>query len=381
MRETVPQISVVVPIYKVEPYLRQCVDSILAQTLRNIEVILVNDGSPDKCPDIVNEYAAIDVRVVAVHLNNGGYGRAVNTGLSKARGKYIGIIESDDWIEPDMYEKLHGCAEKYGADVVKCGFYMYDSTKPEGEQDRVLPSPLFQAPDGVFAPVDYLPIMVTHPSLWSNLYRADFLKDIRFEETAGASYQDGPFVTEVLARARRMCVLKENKVHYRNEPGQGSSSQQVGKRCWQIPEMLEVGRQKLKALGKYTSMREAWYIFAYYNCVAFLERIAPSYAAEYCRRVRKIFLPLKNDDGFRWLFFSSWQKREVEMFIAGDNPQKVKRTWQCDFPRHVFHWFVANRECFGLCGRSVYSITYEEKAAVHRLLGRVIKIERVEELA
>lgn len=91
-----PDISVVVPIYGVEKYLKQCVDSILNQTFKNMEVILVDDGSRDRCPQMVDEYAAQDARVVAIHQPNGGYGKAVNAGIARARGKYIGIIESDD---------------------------------------------------------------------------------------------------------------------------------------------------------------------------------------------------------------------------------------------------------------------------------------------
>ena len=107
-----PDISVVVPIY-----------SILNQTFKNMEVILVDDGSRDRCPQMVDEYAAQDARVVAIHQPNGGYGKAVNAGIARARGKYIGIIESDDWIAPDMYEKLFAQAEKTGAEITKGNFY------------------------------------------------------------------------------------------------------------------------------------------------------------------------------------------------------------------------------------------------------------------
>lgn len=117
-----PDISVVVPIYGVEKYLKQCVDSILNQTFKNMEVILVDDGSRDRCPQMVDEYAAQDARVVAIHQPNGGYGKAVNAGIARARGKYIGIIESDDWIAPDMYEKLFAQAEKTGAEITKGNF-------------------------------------------------------------------------------------------------------------------------------------------------------------------------------------------------------------------------------------------------------------------
>ena len=122
------KISVVVPIYGGEKYLHQCVDSILAQTIGDIEVILVDDGSPDRCPEMIDEYARRDNRIVALHKPNGGYGSAVNAGIAVAQGDYIGIIEGDDWIEPTMYQKLYDNAVKNNSDVVKCSFWLYDST-------------------------------------------------------------------------------------------------------------------------------------------------------------------------------------------------------------------------------------------------------------
>ena len=95
-------ISVIVPIYKVEPYLHRCVDSILAQTYQNIEVILVDDGSPDSCPEICDEYAAQDERIKVIHKANGGLSSARNAGLDAASGDWVSFIDSDDWIEPDM---------------------------------------------------------------------------------------------------------------------------------------------------------------------------------------------------------------------------------------------------------------------------------------
>ena len=101
-----PLISVIVPVYKVELYLRQCVDSLLAQTYSNLEIILVDDGSPDGCPAICDEYARKDSRVRVIHKPNGGLSDARNVGLDAARGEYIGFIDSDDWVMPDMYEYL-----------------------------------------------------------------------------------------------------------------------------------------------------------------------------------------------------------------------------------------------------------------------------------
>lgn len=99
-------ISVIVPVYKVAPYLRQCVDSIINQSFDDLEILLIDDGSPDQCGEICDEYAAKDSRVRVFHTENKGLSAARNLGLQKATGEYIGFIDSDDWIEPDMYEVL-----------------------------------------------------------------------------------------------------------------------------------------------------------------------------------------------------------------------------------------------------------------------------------
>lgn len=108
-----PRISIIVPVYKVEAYLVQCVESIRNQTFENIEIILVDDGSPDNCGDICDEYAKIDKRIRVIHKENGGLSSARNAGLRIAVGEYIGFVDSDDYIAPDMFEKLyHACVEK-----------------------------------------------------------------------------------------------------------------------------------------------------------------------------------------------------------------------------------------------------------------------------
>ncbi len=112
-------ISVIVPVYKAEPYLRQCVDSILAQTLSDLEIILVDDGSPDGCPAICDEYAAKDPRVRVIHKENGGPASSVIAGVQAATGEYIGFVDSDDWIDPNYYADLYRGIIQNGADAVE----------------------------------------------------------------------------------------------------------------------------------------------------------------------------------------------------------------------------------------------------------------------
>ena len=116
-----PEISIIVPVYNVEPYLRKCIDSIIAQTFTDFECILIDDGSTDNCPAICDEYAGKDNRIVVIHQKNAGVSAARNAGLDIARGEWIGFVDSDDWCDPKMFEFLLGNAEKHQADISICG--------------------------------------------------------------------------------------------------------------------------------------------------------------------------------------------------------------------------------------------------------------------
>ena len=116
-----PELSIIVPVYKVEKYLPRCIDSILAQTFGDFELILIDDGSPDGCGRICDEYARKDKRIVVIHQKNMGVSAARNAGLDIARGRYIGFVDSDDWIEPRMYEVMMDAIRENGADMAVCG--------------------------------------------------------------------------------------------------------------------------------------------------------------------------------------------------------------------------------------------------------------------
>ena len=107
MKKQTPSISIIIPVYKAEQYLRQCLDSIINQTLKNIEIIPVNDGSPDGCQQILDEYAQSDKRIKPLHQQNQGHGAAVYTGIKAATGDYIGFVDADDFIDKEMYQTLY----------------------------------------------------------------------------------------------------------------------------------------------------------------------------------------------------------------------------------------------------------------------------------
>lgn len=123
-----PELSIIVPVYKVENYLPRCIESILAQTFTDFELILIDDGSPDRCGEICDEYAAKDSRIVVIHQKNQGVSAARNAGLDAARGTYLGFVDSDDWIEPEMYQEMLHAAKSKGVDLVICGLNHYDES-------------------------------------------------------------------------------------------------------------------------------------------------------------------------------------------------------------------------------------------------------------
>ena len=222
-----PHVSVIVPIFNVEQYLRQCLDSIIAQTEQNLEIICVNDGSTDNSGAIIREYAQKDSRIIIVDKENSGYGASMNIGLSKATGDYIAIVEPDDFIDRHMYEDLYKCATKNGnVDIIKSSYWQYFDDLGDGE--KLLEAPILSAchpPKKIFDVWAYPEIIYHHPSIWSCLYRNEFLKrnNIRFVEAKGAGWVDNPFLFETFCRANSIMWLPKAYYNYRQTNPNASS--------------------------------------------------------------------------------------------------------------------------------------------------------------
>lgn len=223
-----PEVSVLIPIYNVERYLERCLTSLVGQTYDDFEAICINDGSTDGSRSIIQRFLDADSRFRVIDKENSGYGASMNRGLDAARGRYVAILESDDFFEPDALAVLHEAAEMNQAEVVKANFYLYWS-RPEERRE------LFRVVDEVEAghvlrPLDDLAVFFRKPSIWSALYRRDFLVDdgIRFLETPGASYQDSGFNFKVWASARRVAFLAAPVLNYRQD-NEGSSVNNPGK--------------------------------------------------------------------------------------------------------------------------------------------------------
>lgn len=205
----IPRISVIVPVYKVEPYLAFCVDSILAQTFTDFELILVDDGSPDNCGKMCDEYAERDSRIKVIHRANGGQAAARNSGMDIAQGEYIAFIDSDDAVADVYLETLYNMIMESGADLAVCGYNKFeDGTSPEGA--ATLKEYSIMSTEAFLKGI-YNGHYTVAP--WAKLYRKSIVQDERFPE--GKIHEDSAFVPIVCYNAKEIVISKDKLYLYR----------------------------------------------------------------------------------------------------------------------------------------------------------------------
>ena len=210
------KVSVVVPVYNVEKYLKECIESIRSQSLEDLEIICVNDGSTDSSLEILNDFAGQDSRIIVINKANSGYGHTMNMGLNAATGEYIGIIESDDFADKNMFEDLYKLAKDNDADIAKGDWFNYWSkNKFARKNNRISSAKAFQLTNSK----KDKSLLRINPSVWSAVYKREFLNkyNIRFLETPGASYQDLAFSFKVFALAERVILSDRAYLYYRQD--------------------------------------------------------------------------------------------------------------------------------------------------------------------
>lgn len=275
-------ISVIVPIYNVKRYLKQCLDSILAQTFEDIEVICVDDGSTDGSGELIDEYASRDGRITAIHKENTGYGNSMNAGIDSAKGEYIGIVESDDAIESGFYETLYEAAKKNDLDIVKSEFYLW--WEEAGYRHR-MHRPHMDGRYGVVMRKDRQFLRCNFlMNTWSGLYKRSFLNKyhIRHHESPGAAFQDNGFWMQGMLFADRVMVLDYAGYLYRQD--NETASVKDPRKVYTMVDEYEWLHQKLEGdissaemilVDSFHMTRGYWSIF----------RIADEYKREYLDRL------------------------------------------------------------------------------------------------
>lgn len=211
------KISIIVPVYKVEKYLNKCVDSLICQTYQNLEIILVDDGSPDNCPKICDEYAKKDSRVKVVHKENGGLSDARNAGMKEITGEYVSFIDSDDYVSIDFFESLFNVMNKTQSDIVECSVLkVYEGRENDRSETNSNTEEV-----KVFNTEDALKNLILdvlfRQHVWNKLYKASVVKDILFEK--GKLNEDEFWTYQVFGNAKKVARYEKSMYFYLQRQG------------------------------------------------------------------------------------------------------------------------------------------------------------------
>lgn len=297
------KVSVIVPVYNAEQYLAQCLDSILAQTLKEIEVVCVDDGSVDRSGEILDQYALRDERVKVLHRENRGYGAAMNAGLDASIGAYVGIVESDDCILPEMYQTLYQEADAGKLDVVKSdACFWYENI---GYQRNIHSAYLDSYYDKILEDIDRNTFFDFYMNIWTGIYKREFLtgEGIRFHESSGASYQDNGFWLQTLLYCKRAKWISKAFYLYRQD--NELSSVRSRDKVFAMTREYEYVEALLLERKDYQHLPYCYYYKLLRHKGNFL-RIADEHKREFSRQVQRDYIKYKGYiKGFheldRWL--------------------------------------------------------------------------------
>ena len=343
MSGMLPEISILVPIYNVEEYLNECLTSLTNQTMNNIEIICLNDGSTDNSLSIVKQFAKKDNRIVVVNKKNSGYGDTMNLGIKKARGEYIGIVESDDFVDLEMFQSLYDIAlKKDKPDIVKSNFYYYFTDLTEQSnlwdasiggvwsdglsqtihdhniKENVVPKYMH---DKVVCPRrDYNEIFYALPSIWSAIYRADFLRnnDIQFLPSPGASYQDVGFAFKTVLMADRVAFTSQAYLHYRQDNEQSSVNNPDKAMCI-IDEQHSISQYIIDHNMDSPKMRKIANLIKFNKYKWSLRRLPLKLALQFLPIMSKEFKKDRAEKNINWYLISETDTRALNEII--DDPK------------------------------------------------------------
>lgn len=271
-KEMDEMISVIIPVYNVEQYLEKCIKSVISQTYRNIEIILVDDGSTDKSRQICDKYAGIDERIHVIHKKNEGLSDARNSGLKICEGKYIGFIDGDDWITNDMYEFLYQTLTKYHADVAVCGHYVEGEGGVYGSEGADGGVKIYNCREAVCAVVQDEEI---HSYAWDKLYKKELFDGIRYP--SGRYVQDIFTTYRIFMNAQKVVCNNQPKYYYYQR--ENSIQRTRGSKLnW---DQFSVYKESIMVLEKdYPELREFLvtrlisFGIAAYNCLILKDQIS-----------------------------------------------------------------------------------------------------------
>lgn len=321
------KVSIIIPTYNVEMYLVECMESVIHQTLKDIEIICINDGSTDGSLEILKSYAQKDDRIVLVDKENGGYGIAMNIGLEKATGEYIGIVEPDDFVKLDMYESLYQIAKDNDLDFVKADFYRFKRTD-EDDMNMVY-NRLSKNPEDynkVFNPSEDTEAIRYIMNTWSGIYKKEFIEKhhIRHNETPGASFQDNGFWFQTFIFATRAMIV--DKPYYMNRRDNPNSSVHNREKVYCMNIEYDHIRDILMEYPELWERFKGMYWYKKYNnYIGTIRRIGMEYRREFVERFSAEFKRglEKNELDPSVFSVAAWKKIQV---VAAE-PDTFYKVW------------------------------------------------------
>lgn len=267
-----PKVSIIVPIYNVQKYLDRCVTSLVNQTLKDIEIILVDDGSPDACPSLCDQWAKKDQRIKVVHKENGGLSSARNAGLRIVQGEYIGFVDSDDDVELDMYERMYAQAKKYNVDFVMCDYQRIANDKEryiktldieEGyyPKEKIIHDIYHQLI--MKSSIEYGPLL----SVWHCLYRTDFLRIHNFEFDEEVRWSEDNIFSAFVGYYAQSFYYMKNEALYHYYQNDGSITTSYRKGSWNVYKTMNIHlHQFFDSIVDYDFSQQLNYHLIYYAC-------------------------------------------------------------------------------------------------------------------
>lgn len=256
-----PMVSVIVPVYNVERFLAQCLDSVLGQTFKDFEIVCIDDGSTDASSEILQQYAKRDSRIVAVRQENAGLSAARNAGMRLARGTYIAFLDSDDYLASDMLEKTVATAEETGAEIVIFDYWLYfDST---GNLGTYRDQEIYARLNGSVFTLEEAPEMAQFIGVWDRLFRRDFIEAHGFTYPVGKIYEDVTFCVESELAAQKIALLSDHLYYYRRDVAGSITGNEAGNRKHK-EDFLFVQRYAQERFREHGASEAVWRNYTHY---------------------------------------------------------------------------------------------------------------------
>ncbi len=309
-----PKISVIVPVYNVEQYLKKCLDSILSQTFSNIEIICVNDGSTDKSRKILEEYKKKDSRIIIVDKENGGLSSARNAGMKIAKGEFFSFIDSDDWVDITMLEKLYKNITVFNTDISICAVHQFDETNRKIDDSN----PYYTLgyfdetfTNNIFSYKDTKPfIMDVCVMAWNKLYRRSLIDKCSAVFPDGLIFEDGPFFFTIFFQTNKVSIVRDFLYYYRINR-KNSIIQKAGKKFLNVIDVAEIMYEKIKDLPDFDDIKYTFFRKKVEDFIYRFEHLKPKYKSAFAKKLvkessltdEKLFPPEMVHGKFRYNYF------------------------------------------------------------------------------